>query len=91
MIDYYILKHHDGITFYYENNSPRFRLEEYISFDLENCRIEGVSGDNVFFILNPRERYLVNIVKDEYSCFFDARISNISFQVVSENEQGRKW
>lgn len=86
MIDYYILKHSQGITFYYENNSPRFQLKESIMFELYNCRIEGLNGTGVAFTLNPKEKYFINIIKDDFVDEFEAKISKITYEVASESD-----
>lgn len=86
MIDYYILKHSQGVLFYYENNSPRYQLKEKISFELWNCRIEGIVGNDVSFVLNPQEKYFINIVKDENEEEFNLNIKEMSYEVESETE-----
>ncbi len=75
----YLLQHEHGTSLYYENNTDEFILDEDITFDLRDCKIEGISGSAAKVRVGPRQSSLVNIIRTGPS--FSAQVTYCTYQI----------
>ena len=58
-----VLRHANGMIATYENQSPNYRLEETVEFNLIDARIEGMYGSQINIRLEPNYKAVINIIK----------------------------
>jgi hypothetical protein len=58
-----VLRHSNGMTATFENQSTSYKLTETVVFNLVDARIEGLYGSTVTVILEPRYKSVINIIK----------------------------
>jgi Calpain family cysteine protease len=75
----YLLEHDHGSSLFYENNTDEFILDEDITFDLRDCKIEGISGSAAKVRVGPRQSSLINIIRTGPS--FSAQVTYCTYQI----------
>lgn len=58
----YGLRHSDGVTWEYVNESKGYVLEETVTFNLKNAWIEGFNYDTMKIVLKPGQSKLVDVI-----------------------------
>ena len=72
----------DGMILYYENKSNNLVLNEEISFNMNNCYIEGKIGDYIEIFVEPGKTNTIMIIKEQGAMTFDCKISKMDYQVT---------
>jgi len=63
-----------GVAFYYVNHEPNLVLNEDLVFELTDCFIAGVPGNNVEIAVEPGNAKLLIVFKRENVETFQARL-----------------